>query len=106
MGCLGTPGGNPEQGSGSLPTCDTEGVLAAITGIIGSIESTEALKLLLGLGDDLSGRLLTYDSLEQSFRTYKINRDPKCPACSLPPEQITIAEYDEHCSPHPVSVPA
>jgi molybdopterin/thiamine biosynthesis adenylyltransferase len=88
------------------PSCSEAGVLGVLPGIIGSIQAVEAIKLILGLGEDLSGRLLTYDSLEQSFRSYKIMRDPACPACSIPPEQITIAEYDEHCSPHPVAVPA
>ena len=88
------------------PSCAEAGVLGVLPGIIGSIQALEAIKLLLDLGDDLSGRLLAYDSLEQSFRTFKVRRDPACPACSLPPEQITIAEYDEHCTPHPAQAPA
>jgi molybdopterin/thiamine biosynthesis adenylyltransferase/rhodanese-related sulfurtransferase len=87
------------------PSCSEAGVLGVLPGIIGSIQALEALKTILDLGDSLSGRLLTYDALEQSFRTFKINRDPACPACSLPPDEIVIAEYDEHCSPH-VAVPA
>lgn len=87
------------------PSCSEAGVLGVLPGIIGSIQGLEAMKVILDLGDSLSGRLLTYDALEQSFRTFKINRDPACPACSLPPEDIVIAEYDEHCSPH-VAVPA
>jgi molybdopterin/thiamine biosynthesis adenylyltransferase/rhodanese-related sulfurtransferase len=83
------------------PSCAEAGVLGVLPGIIGSIQAMEAIKLILGLGDSLSGRLLVYDALEESFRTYKINRDPKCPACSIPAEEIVIAEYDEHCMPHP-----
>jgi molybdopterin/thiamine biosynthesis adenylyltransferase/rhodanese-related sulfurtransferase len=83
------------------PSCAEAGVLGVLPGIIGSIEALEAVKVILGLGDDLSGRLLTYDALEQSFRTFRINRDPKCPACSIDPDDIVIAEYDEHCMPHP-----
>jgi sulfur-carrier protein adenylyltransferase/sulfurtransferase len=83
------------------PSCAEAGVLGVLPGIIGSIQGIEAIKLLLGVGDTLVGRLLAYDALEQSFRTFKVNRDPKCPACSLDPEQITIAEYDELCMPHP-----
>jgi molybdopterin/thiamine biosynthesis adenylyltransferase/rhodanese-related sulfurtransferase len=88
------------------PSCAEAGVLGVLPGIVGSIQALEAIKLLLDLGDPLVGRLLAYDSLEQSFRTFKVNRDPKCPACSLAPEQIVIAEYDELCMPHPVQPPA
>ena len=82
------------------PSCAEAGVLGVLPGIIGSIQALEAIKIILGIGDDLSGRLLAYDSLEQSFRTFKVNRDPECPACSLDPEDIVIAEYDEYCMPH------
>jgi molybdopterin/thiamine biosynthesis adenylyltransferase/rhodanese-related sulfurtransferase len=84
------------------PSCAEAGVLGVLPGIVGSIQALEAIKLILGVGDDLSGRLLAYDSLEQSFRAYKILRDPACPTCSIDPEQIVIAEYDEHCMPHPI----
>jgi molybdopterin/thiamine biosynthesis adenylyltransferase/rhodanese-related sulfurtransferase len=82
------------------PSCSEAGVLGVLPGIIGSIQAMEAIKLILDLGDSLSGRLLVYDALEEDFRTYKINRDPNCPACSLDPDQIVIAEYDELCMPH------
>ena len=63
----------------------------------------EAIKLLLGLGDPLVGRLLAYDALEESFRTFKVNRDPECPACGENAGEIVIAEYDELCMPHPAA---
>jgi molybdopterin/thiamine biosynthesis adenylyltransferase len=88
------------------PSCAEAGVLGVLPGIIGSIEALEVVKLILDLGDSLSGRLLAYDALEESFRTFKINRDPNCPACSLDPDQIVIAEYDDLCLPHPIAPPA
>jgi molybdopterin/thiamine biosynthesis adenylyltransferase len=77
-------------------------VLGVLCGIIGSLEASEAIKLLLGLGDPLVGRLLAYDALEQSFRTFKVRRDPACPACGEGAE-IVIAEYDQLCMPHVVA---
>ena len=82
------------------PSCAEAGVLGVLPGIIGSIQALEAIKILLGLGDTLQGRLLAYDSLEQSFHTFKVRRDPNCPACSIDPADIVIAEYDELCMPH------
>ncbi len=87
------------------PSCSEAGVLGVLCGIIGSIQAMEAVKLLLGIGDSLAGRLVAYDSLEQSFRTFKVNRDPTCPACSIPKEDLVIAEYDGLCMPHPVQAP-
>jgi len=84
------------------PSCAEAGVLGVLPGIIGSIQAIEAIKVLLGLGDPLIGRLLAYDSLEQSFRTFKVNRDPNCPSCGPEAAEIVIAEYDELCLPHAV----
>ncbi len=88
------------------PSCSEAGVLGVLPGIIGSIQAMEAIKLLLGLGEPLVGRLLAYDALEESFRTFRVNRDPECAACSIPKEQLVIAEYNELCMPHPVGVAA
>jgi molybdopterin/thiamine biosynthesis adenylyltransferase/rhodanese-related sulfurtransferase len=82
------------------PSCAEAGVLGVLPGIIGSIQAMEAIKLLLGLGDPLVGRLLAYDALEESFRTFKVHRDPQCPACGPDAGEIVIAEYDELCMPH------
>ena len=87
------------------PSCAEAGVLGVLPGIIGSLQAMEAIKLLLGLGDPLVGRLLAYDSLEASFRTFKMRRDPACAACTGDWSQLTIAEYDELCMPHPVAAP-
>ena len=86
------------------PSCSEAGVLGVLCGIIGSIQAMEAVKLILGLGDSLAGRLLAYDSLEQTFRTFKVHRDPACPACGPDAGEIVIAEYDELCMPHPQPV--
>jgi molybdopterin/thiamine biosynthesis adenylyltransferase/rhodanese-related sulfurtransferase len=83
------------------PSCAEAGVLGVLPGIVGSIQAMEAIKILLDLGDVLRGRLLAYDALEQSFRTFKVNRDPECPACGPNAGEIVIAEYDDLCMPHP-----
>ncbi|MHB8671824.1 MAG: molybdopterin-synthase adenylyltransferase MoeB [Acidimicrobiales bacterium] len=87
------------------PSCAEAGVLGVLPGIIGSIQAMEAIKLLLELGDPLIGRLLAYDALEESFRTFKVGRDPHCPACGPDAGELVIAEYDELCMPHPAAPP-
>ena len=82
------------------PSCAEAGVLGVLPGIVGSIQAMEAIKILLGLGEPLIGRLLAYDALEESFRTFKVHRDPECPACGPDAGEIVIAEYDELCMPH------
>ncbi len=88
------------------PSCAEAGVLGVLPGIVGSIQAIEAIKLLLGIGDTLQGRLLSYDALEQSFRTFKVHRDPACPACGPDAGEIVIAEYDELCMPHAAPLPS
>ncbi len=82
------------------PSCSEAGVLGVLPGIIGSLQAMEAIKLLLDLGDTLAGRILSYDALETSFRTFNVRRDPECPACSDKAPEIVIAEYDDLCMPH------
>ena len=84
------------------PSCAEGGVLGVLPGIVGSIQALETIKVLLDLGDPLVGRLLAYDALEESFRTFKVRRDPKCPACGEDAPPIVIAEYDQFCLPHAV----
>jgi molybdopterin/thiamine biosynthesis adenylyltransferase/rhodanese-related sulfurtransferase len=83
------------------PSCAEAGVLGVLPGIVGSIQALEAIKLILDLGEPLRGRLLAYDALEQSFRSFKVRRDPSCPACGEN-ANIVIAEYDDLCLPHAV----
>ncbi|CAN5826005.1 molybdopterin-synthase adenylyltransferase MoeB [soil metagenome] len=82
------------------PSCSEAGVLGVLPGIIGSLQAMEAIKLLLDLGETLTGRILTYDAMDESFRTLRSRRDPECPACSIDPDDLVIAEYDELCMPH------
>ncbi len=87
------------------PSCAEAGVLGVLPGIVGSIQAVEAIKMILGIGETLQGRLLAYDALEQSFRTFKVHRDPNCPACGADAAPIVIAEYDDLCMPHAVAPP-
>jgi molybdopterin/thiamine biosynthesis adenylyltransferase/rhodanese-related sulfurtransferase len=82
------------------PSCAEAGVLGVLPGIVGSIQALEAIKVLLGLGDPLIGRLLTYDALEESFRTFKVRKDPSCPACGEHAGALVLKDYDEFCMPH------
>lgn len=81
------------------PSCAEAGVLGVLPGVVGSIQAMEALKLVLDIGDTLTGRLMVYDALEQDFMTVAVNRDPGCPACSDPERPPTLVDYDETCRP-------
>ena len=85
------------------PSCAEAGVLGVLPGIVGSLQAMEAIKLILDIGETLTGRLLTYDAMEESFRTFQLRRDPECPACGEDADEIVIAEYDELCMPHVTS---
>lgn len=81
------------------PSCAEAGVLGVLPGVIGSIQALEAIKLLLGIGETLTGRLLVYDALEQDFATVRLNRDPNCAACGDPDRLPELVNYDETCRP-------
>ncbi len=85
------------------PSCDEAGVLGVLPGVIGLIQATEALKLLLGRGQSLAGRLLTYDALAMSFREFKLRRDPRCALCGETPtiREPTDLAWSCHFSPRP-----
>jgi len=87
------------------PSCSEAGVLGVLPGIIGTLQAIEAIKLLLGLGDPLVGRLLSYDSLEQSFREYKVRVDPTNEITYENRDRIRIAELDGLCAPAPLAPP-
>jgi adenylyltransferase/sulfurtransferase len=71
-------------------------VLGVLPGLIGTVQATEAIKLILGIGDTLAGRLLLVDALRMSFRTIRLRRDPECPACGTR-ELTSLIDYDEFC---------
>jgi adenylyltransferase/sulfurtransferase len=78
---------------GLVPSCSEAGVLGAVTGVMGSLQATEALKEILGIGEGLSGRLLLWDALDARFRTVKLRRDPACALCG---EAATIRDLSAH----------
>ncbi len=79
-----------------IPSCAEAGVLGVVPGLVGTIQATEAIKIILGLGDTLVGRLLMIDALTMAFRTLEIRRDPECPACGT--REITeLMDYDVLC---------
>ncbi len=80
------------------PSCAEAGVLGILPGIVGTIQATEAIKLILGKGDPLVGRLLTYDSMKMSFRTLKLRRDKACPACGENPTLKGYIDYEQFCA--------
>ncbi|MDJ0960583.1 MAG: molybdopterin-synthase adenylyltransferase MoeB [Acidimicrobiia bacterium] len=80
------------------PSCAEAGVLGVLPGIIGSIQAMEALKLVLGIGESLAGKLLTYDALDQSFRTLRFDRDPSCPACADESRPPKLVDYGPSCA--------
>jgi molybdopterin/thiamine biosynthesis adenylyltransferase/rhodanese-related sulfurtransferase len=80
------------------PSCAEAGVLGILPGIIGTLQATEAIKLIIGQGDPLVGRLLTYDSLRMTFRTLKLRRDKNCPACGEHPTITKYIDYEGFCS--------
>jgi molybdopterin/thiamine biosynthesis adenylyltransferase/rhodanese-related sulfurtransferase len=79
-----------------VPSCAESGVLGVVPGLVGTIQATEAIKILLGIGDALVGKLLTIDVMTMAFRTIEIRRDPECPACGT--REITeLIDYEEFC---------
>ncbi|MBA3819338.1 MAG: molybdopterin-synthase adenylyltransferase MoeB [Deltaproteobacteria bacterium] len=82
------------------PSCAEAGVLGVLPGIMGVLQATEAIKLLLGLGDTLAGRLLLYDALKTRFRELKLRRDPTCPTCGdgVDRAAIPLIDYEQFCA--------
>jgi sulfur-carrier protein adenylyltransferase/sulfurtransferase len=91
---------------GLVPSCAEGGVLGVLPGVIGTIQATEAIKLILGVGEPLVGRLLLYDALTMRFRELKLRRDPACPVCGDQPTVRALIDYDQFCGVTPASVAA
>jgi adenylyltransferase/sulfurtransferase len=90
---------------GMVPSCAEGGVLGVLPGIIGCIQATEILKLALGKGSPLIGRLLLFNALDMKFRELKLRRDPKCPVCGPNPTVTALIDYEQFCGivPEPVT---
>ena len=82
---------------GMVPNCAEAGVLGALTGLVGSIQATEALKYFLGIGESLSSRLLLIDALSMNFREVKLKRNPECPLCGDNPTITELIDYEVFC---------
>ena len=82
---------------GMVPSCAEGGVLGVLCASIGSIQVTEAIKLITGIGDSLAGRLMIYDALEMSYRTVRVRKDPECAICGKNPTITSLIDYDAFC---------
>jgi adenylyltransferase/sulfurtransferase len=88
---------------GLVPSCAEGGVLGVLPGIVGTIQATEAIKLITGAGETLAGRLLLFDALTMEFRTVKLRRDPACPICGDHPTITALIDYEQFCGVAPVA---
>jgi adenylyltransferase/sulfurtransferase len=83
---------------GAAPSCAEAGVLGVLPGIIGLIQAIEALKLIIGAGETLAGRLLHFDALKMKFREFNLRRDPECPVCGDKPSIFAPIDYEQFCA--------
>jgi sulfur-carrier protein adenylyltransferase/sulfurtransferase len=96
---------------GLVPSCAEGGVLGVLPGLIGVIQATETVKLIMGIGEPLIGRFLIYDALRMRFRELKLRKDPDCPVCGTHPTVTRLIDYEQFCgvapaAPEPVTVNA
>src|SRR5205823_15033808 len=82
---------------GLVPSCAEGGVLGVLPGIIGVMQAIEAIKLIIGIGESLIGRLVHFDALKLQFRQVKLRKDPKCPGCSENPTITELIDYEQFC---------
>ncbi len=88
---------------GLVPSCAEGGVLGVLPGMVGMIQATEAIKLILGVGEPLIGRFLIYDALRMKFRELKLRRDPECPVCGDNPTVKALIDYEQFCGLKPAA---
>jgi adenylyltransferase/sulfurtransferase len=91
---------------GLVPSCAEGGVLGVLPGIVGSIQAAETLKLIIGKGEPLVGRLLLFDALGMRFRELKLRKNPDCPVCGTHPTLTTLIDYAEFCGVRGEEAPA
>jgi adenylyltransferase/sulfurtransferase len=82
---------------GAIPSCQEAGVLGAMAGVVGIMQATEIVKLILGKGDVLNGRFLLFDALQMRFEPIEVKRNPECPVCSESPSITALIDYDIAC---------
>ena len=82
---------------GEVPSCAEAGVLGVLPGMVGTIQATEAAKVIMGVGETLTGRLLLIDALDMEFRTVKLRRNPECPLCGDNPTVTELIDYEAFC---------
>jgi molybdopterin/thiamine biosynthesis adenylyltransferase/rhodanese-related sulfurtransferase len=92
--------------AGLVPNCAEGGVVGALPGVIGSLQALEAIKLILGHGEPLRGRLLLFDALAMSFREVGLKQDPDCPVCGQHPSVTELIDYEAFCGVEPASMEA
>ena len=88
---------------GLVPSCAEGGVLGVLPGVIGTIQATEAVKLIMGIGEPLIGRFLIYDALRMKFRELKLKKDPDCPVCGTHPTVRELIDYEQFCGVAPAA---
>jgi adenylyltransferase/sulfurtransferase len=82
---------------GLVPSCAEAGVLGVLPGTIGTMQATEGIKLITGVGEPMIGRMMLYDALAMTFDTIKIRKNPNCPVCSIPADQVELIDYEAFC---------
>ncbi len=88
---------------GLVPSCAEGGVLGVLPGVVGTIQATESIKLIMGIGEPLIGRFLIYDALRMKFRELKLKKDPECPVCGTHPTVTELIDYEQFCGVTPAA---